>query len=634
MSQNKDDKSTASRPPADAGLPKRPVPTIDLKATEVKVETASASASSPASGPGTNSARTADPKADVKPASAAPSGKPEDVAKTATPQPATTAAMQSASSSGSSPASKSSATVPPISASSAKSGGGGSTTSSTKTGPDKGAADKTSAATSAATAVPPSASKSGGGIGRALTYLSAAVLGGILALFGADYLASSLGIDVRPANPAAPAIEDLSGRLKKLEQAAAQPAQLPAVGAVRGLTEQLTQTSDRLAKLESASQQIAALGEAQGKLAESTRSLEAKVSETAPAVEAAGKVAKLEEAMQGLVAMAQSQPGRPIPELARLTTKLTEVEQAVASLRKGGGNEAMAQIEARLVEARKAEAQMSEAVEQLKAESAKRLRELEGLKTQAERLESRVDAVRAEAGTARNNVDILKTDLMSQLQTVARQGDLKTSLEGFDKRVAGLETRLDAMSKRDAERQTNSERIVVSLQLANLKRVMDQGKPYGEALAEVEKVASGLIDLGPLKAYREKGVPSSAELITQFRAMARAVLEAEQDRGQTSTIDRLLQSAKSVVQIRRTGDIQGDTAEALLARTEQYLKTGDLVAAAKEVKALKPEARVGAQGWIDQLDARVAVDRAVKAIEDKLKTSIASAPAAAKGGKQ
>ena len=238
------------------------------------------------------------------------------------------------------------------------------------------------------------------------------------------------------------------------------------------------------------------------------------------------------------------------------------------------------------------------------------------------------------AGTAKSNVDALKSDVTAQLQTVARQGDLKTSLEGVDKRVAGIETKLESMSKRDDERQANSERIVVSLQLANLKRVMEQGKPYGEALAEVEKVAGSLADLGPLKAHRDKGVVATAELVSQFRPLTRTVLEAEQDQGQTSTVNRLLNSAKSVVQIRRVGaDVQGDTTEALLARAEHHLKSGDLVAAAKEMKALKPELRGTAQAWLDQLEARVTVDRAVKAIEDKLKTSIAGTAAAGKGSK-
>ena len=244
-------------------------------------------------------------------------------------------------------------------------------------------------------------------------------------------------------------------------------------------------------------------------------------------------------------------------------------------------------------------------------------------------------SIKTDAGAAKSNVDALKSDVNAQLQTVARQGELKASFEGVDKRVTGIETKLETMAKRDDERQANSERIVVSLQLANLKRVMEQGKPYGESLAEVEKIAGGLIDLSPLKAHREKGVAATAELVAQFRPLARTVLEAEQDQGQTSTVNRLLNSAKSVVQIRRVGaDVQGDNAEALLARAEAHLKSGDLVAAAKEMKALKPELRGTAQAWLDQLEARVTVDRAVKAIEDKLKTSLAVAPAAGKGSKQ
>ncbi len=604
MSQNKDDKNTPQRPAADTGLPKRPVPIIDLKATEIKPETKPAAGTSASTGMGTgtptpaSSVPNVDPKASVKPGAAGVSGlddKKIDAAKvqaSATTRPGTS--------------------VPPTAATSAKG---------------------TTAATAAQSSTTP---KAGLGIGRALSYLSAAVLGGLLAIFGADFLANSLGIDVRSNSPVAPVVEDISARLKKLEQSAVQaPAGRPDTGALKGVADQLTQANERIARLEGANRQLTSLSEAQAKLVETTRALETRVGEGAPA-EATGRIAKLEETIQGLAAMAQAQPGRPLPEMARINTKLGEIETAVAALRKGGGGEATAQIEARLAEARKAEAQMNEAVTQLKAESTKRLREIEAVKTQSERLEQRVESIKSDAGAAKSNVDALKSDVTAQLQTVARQGELKSSLEGVDKRVSGIETRLDTMSKRDDERQANSERIVVSLQLANLKRVMDQGKPYGEALAEVEKVAGGLVDLSPLKAQREKGVVPTAELMAQFRPLTRTVLEAEQDQGQTSTVNRLLNSAKSVVQIRRVGaDVQGDGAEALLARAEQHLKSGDLVAASKEMKSLKPELRNTAQAWLDQLEARVTVDRAVKAIEDKLKTSIAGAPAAAgKGSKQ
>ena len=594
MSQNKDDKSSASRPGTDASLPKRPVPTIDLKATEIKPETKPA-APSAAAGSTLSGAKPAETKPADQKSAAAPAQPSKGESKPWTAAPA-------------------SPVVPTVDAKTAAR----PATGDKQTEPPK---PQASAAAAKATSRPPPAAKSTSGIGRALSYMSAAVLGGLIALFGADFLASMVGIDVRPSAPSSTAVDDLAARLAKLERPAGQ-------GASPAVTEHLNQANERIAKLEGANRQLAALSEAQTRLVETTRALETKVG-TAP-----DRVAKLEETIQGLTAMAQSQPGRPLPEMARLTTKLNELDTAVAALRKSGGGEAVAQIDARLAEARKAEAQMTEAMTQLKAESAKRVQEIEAVKTQAVRLEQRVDGVKTDAGTARTTVDALKSDVTAQLQTVARQGDLKATVDVVDKKVAGLETKLEAMSKRDEERQANADRVVAALQLANLKRALDQGKPFGEALADVEKAAGGLIDVAPLRAYREKGVASVTELTTQFRQVARTVLEAEQDKAQTSTVDRLLQSAKSVVQIRRVGaDVQGDTAEALLARAEHNLKTGDLDTAAKEMKALKPELRGAAQAWLDQLDARVTVDRALKTIEDKLKTSIAAVPVGGKGGK-
>ena len=660
MSQNKDDKSAASRPATDGGLPKRPVPTIDLKATEIKADAKApaSAASGPASGfgattgPGFKTGSGSSTGLAQVSSAATPAGKVAD-AKPAEPKAADGKPAMTSSATGSivpnidtktsgKPGSDAKKTETPKPQSAANPGGGSKPATATPS---------TTSASGRPPSVPPPAARSGSGfVGRTLSYASAAVLGGLLAIFGADFVAGTLGLDVRPGIPSTSAVDELTTRLAKLERTGSATGQAAGTPALQTLTEQLTQANDRIAKLEAGNQQTAThVGNfhvALAGVAETTRKLEERVNQGAgqPAsAEVTGRVAKLEDMIQGLSTLAQAEPGRPLPEMARLSSKLNELETAMAALRKTGHTDTMAPIEARLAEARKAEAQMSESVAQLKAESTKRLRELEAIKTQTERLEQRVDGVKSDAGTARSHVDALKTDVTAQLQTVARQGDLKASLDVVDKRVAGIEGRIDVMAKRDDERQANAERIVVSLQLANLKRAMEQGKPYAEALAEVEKSAGGLLDVAPLRGNREKGVPNATELAALFKPMARSVLEAEQDKSQASTVERMLQSAKSVVQIRRVGGgVQGDTPEALLARAEHALKTGDLETTAKEMKSLKPELRVVAQAWLDQHEARVTVDRAMKAIEDKLKTAIAGAPAnaaaaaptGARGGKQ
>ena len=98
--------------------------------------------------------------------------------------------------------------------------------------------------------------------------------------------------------------------------------------------------------------------------------------------------------------------GRAFPtyksQETRIEARIADLEPTMTPGAKG---EAVAQIEARLAEARKAEAQMAETVAQLKADNAKRLQELEAIKTQAQRLEQRVDAARNDAGTARAGID-------------------------------------------------------------------------------------------------------------------------------------------------------------------------------------------------------------------------------------
>jgi hypothetical protein len=231
-------------------------------------------------------------------------------------------------------------------------------------------------------------------------------------------------------------------------------------------------------------------------------------------------------------------------------------------------------------------------------------------------------------------VETLRAEMTGQLKTVARQPDVAAAVAPVEKRIAGVEQKLSGVVERDQDRQANAERIVLSLELANLKRVMETGQPYAAPLAQIEKLAGKSLDLTPLKAYQAKGVTPATRLTDTFPEVARSILDTERELQTSSTMDRLLASARSVVQVRRTGaDIAGDSPEAVLARTEALLQSGNLPQAATQIASLDAKLLKPVDGWLKQLEARVTVDKAVKALEDKLKTSLAGG-GEAKGGKQ
>ena len=71
---------------------------------------------------------------------------------------------------------------------------------------------------------------------------------------------------------------------------------------------------------------------------------------------------------------------------------------------------------------------------------------------------------------------------------------------------------------------------------------------------------------------------------------------------------RLISSAMSVVKVRRTGEVEGDTPDAVVSRIENALRSGDLQAAASQWETLPEGGKAASQEFKQALDARIAVD--------------------------
>lgn len=475
---------------------------------------------------------------------------------------------------------------------------------------------------------------------------AAAAAGGLVALLGATFVGPLLGLGM-PAGLDRQATDAMTQRLIKVERTLSERQASPAEAQqLQKLTQQLSAATQRVEQLEQKNSQLADVAANLQKLGSDTKSLEQKLAQR-PSVDAdaAQRLQRLEESLKGLAAVAQTPEGQQVPEIARLSARINEFETALQGLRKSIAPEIIAEVnketqaavEARLAEARKSEARTGELIDQLRNANTKVTTELEAIKTGEAKLMQLMDAVRAETakldqsltkargdtGSLKSDIDALRSEMSAQLKNYTRPSDLKSAFEPVEKRLGEIDQRLASVVKAESERQTSAQRILVALELGNLKRALDAGRAYAPELAQVERVAKGKLDLAPLQAHAEKGVPTVAALQAKFGDVVTQVLEAEQASKQGSLVDSLLTSAKSVVQIRRVGaNVEGTTPEAVLARAEAHLKAGNLEQANKEMQSLKPEFKEAAKAWIGQLEARLAVDRALKGIEEGLKTSL------------
>jgi hypothetical protein len=175
-------------------------------------------------------------------------------------------------------------------------------------------------------------------------------------------------------------------------------------------------------------------------------------------------------------------------------------------------------------------------------------------------------------------------------------------------RLEQLQGRLDAA---EAKLNEPGEGVAAAraIAAAALKAAVDRGGSFGAELETFARTAPDDPALAQLQTFGAQGVPSREQLVERLPGVTDAVLSAiDQPDPDQGMAQRLMSSALSVVKVRRTGDVEGDTPEAIVARMDNALKGGDLQAAAAEWEKLPEEAKAVSRDFKQTLDARIAVD--------------------------
>ena len=566
---------------------KRPFATIDLKATEVRVTAGGSSTG----GSSTTSTQTATAEKIVAAARAA-----HTVAEPATPTAVTAKAKRDE------------ARQQPD-------------TERRSAGDNIGsrAAMATGRTTSSASTPTPAAPRANGGL---ISHLGAGLIGGTLAMLGMPFVAPLLGLDVQ--RPSTSAVSGLSpdhvGRLTALEKQIRDRLAAPVttVGPAKLAAEE-TARLDEMAKL------IGTLAETQSKLTAENASIREEIAKHTALANAGDRLVKLEEQLNGMVAAASADPknaGR-LPQLAQLTGQVADLKNAVETRLTAMRRDMVQEIDARVAAGTEAAQAASQGTKRLDTEVA-------GLRSDAGRLTLRVDQLKATADTveqslttSRDAATNFRTDVDERLKATARPADVAMAVAPVAAKVSTLEQSVQTVMRAEEDRRSNAERIVLSLELGNLKRAMDRGQKYANELAEVKRNAGGRISLEALERYQNQGIPTLVDLSRAFRPLANAILDAESDAADATVVDRLLNGAKNVVRVRKTAHSPDDTStEATVARIETALKDSRLTDVIAEAKKLPPKSVVPAKDWLTQIEARHAVEAALVNIDAALKSSL------------
>ncbi len=244
--------------------------------------------------------------------------------------------------------------------------------------------------------------------------------------------------------------------------------------------------------------------------------------------------------------------------------------------------------------------------------------EIDALGARLEALESMPRTSEAGEAGARlaARLGALERALAAAEEAAAGADDLRRETVELDTRVEGLSGRLAALEE-VARAGAGREAGLVAL-VGQLGEALRGPGPYAGALAAVAALAAGDAALAPplaeLAPYAEAGVATLDRLRARFAAAAGDIVAAEASDARTGWWGDVLDWLSALIKVRRTGEVEGDTAEARVARAERRLEAGDLDGAVAEIDALEGAAAAVAAAWLEGARARLAAEGALAAL--------------------
>jgi hypothetical protein len=318
-------------------------------------------------------------------------------------------------------------------------------------------------------------------------------------------------------------------------------------------------------------------------------------------------VAPLQQQVAGLeqaIAELRSQPaaGGDPASLGEVQNRLAAPEQAASA---AGSTESSQALEARLGE-------LASEVEALRSSGGTGATEpaLAGIARQIDEIAGRLGSLEESGPVDVTGLETSIAELREQLVQLAERVEAAPTGE----RVAALET---ALNEATEQLSTTAVQVETAAALgpavaANaLGAALESGAPFTRELQALRGLGLDETALAGLAPSAEAGLPTLNELRSGFEnAIATIDLRTPIPEG-TGTLERLVQSARGLVEVRPAKPTEGSDPGAVVARIRGALLSGDLKTALAEWNSLPEDAKAKTADWARDAEARLAADELV-----------------------
>jgi uroporphyrinogen-III synthase len=197
---------------------------------------------------------------------------------------------------------------------------------------------------------------------------------------------------------------------------------------------------------------------------------------------------------------------------------------------------------------------------------------------------------------------------------------LRTALQTLDQAVASQREQAKSLSDAVSARGSSEQKVQQAARAAavvgvaaRLSSALELGLPFAADLDLLAPLIQGdpkLTEIaGQLQPSAKTGVTSRAALANEFPGVAKAALA--EDLADDSFGERVLGKLRSLISLRRVGDVPGDAVDAKIARAEVALNQGNLARAVELMKSLPPNVTNATSAWLAKAEAHLAAEQAV-----------------------
>ena len=195
--------------------------------------------------------------------------------------------------------------------------------------------------------------------------------------------------------------------------------------------------------------------------------------------------------------------------------------------------------------------------------------------------------------------------------------------------VAALAARVDHLQ---ADQQRAALASGEALAAAALSEAAQSPRRFDDQLAGLDRLLPDTSDLRALRALAATGAPTRQALAAQFASVAdRANAAAHAPPAGAGLMARVVHALASVFTVRRVDRLTGDSPDAILARAQRAVDSGDLEAALKQLDHLPQPGADTLAGWRGQAGRRIEIDRLVADIRAAAVRDLAASGVAARG---